>query len=101
MNVLPPIQKRMHAQRQLLEMALRRNSWTYTGLAGLLGVTRPAISQIKLGQPLPDRFVPKLAELTGLDAVYVMACIRYHRDQRRGRLVTLPVWEKIANAFQG
>jgi len=92
----------MHTQRQLMELAKERNGLdSFTALATRLGITRSALSQFRLGAPLSPGLAMRIAKLAGLDSAYVLACAEYQRASRLEQTEIMPVWKRIAKAFEG
>jgi len=90
----------MHTQRQLLKLAKERYGLTsFTQLADKLGISRSALSQFRLGAPFSPGLAMRIADLTGLDSAYVLACSEYQRASRLEQTEIMPVWARIAEHF--
>jgi transcriptional regulator with XRE-family HTH domain len=88
----------MKTTRELLEAArLLCEPPTYYRLAKVLGVSRQAMTKYRQGAgTFEDAVALRVAELLGLDAGYLLACMSAERESRPA---VRQVWEKVAEGL--
>lgn len=67
----------------------------------VLGLTDAAVSHYRKGRSLlDDKVAVKVAELLGVDAGYVVACVHSERAARSGEEDMAAMWEIVAGKFK-
>ena len=84
----------MQTSRQLLASIGEKKGWSHHRVAKELGQSRQVITQIRNGQQcFSEEHAARVAKWLEFDSLYVLACLRAERANRKG-LKT--VWELIA-----
>lgn len=89
---------KLETSQDLLNRVRAKHHASWYGLAALLHTHKNTVYNWKGGHTVVDRkFAPRIAELLGESAEYVLACLEADREQDAE---VLKVWEKIALKFR-
>jgi len=90
---------KLETSQDLLNRVREKHHASWYGLAKLLPAHENTVYSWKGGRTVVDRkFAPRIAELLGESAEYVLACLEADREQDAE---VLKVWERIATKFRG
>lgn len=89
---------KLETSQDLLSRLRAKHGSSWYGLAALLGTHTNTVYNWKGGHTVVDRkFAPRIAELLGESAEYVLACLEADREQDAE---VLKVWRRIAERFR-
>lgn len=90
---------KLETSQDLLNRVRAKQNASWYALARLLGTHPNTVYNWKGGHTVVDRkFAPRIAELLGESAEYVLACLEADREQDAEMQ---KVWERIATKFRG
>lgn len=90
---------KLETSQDLLLRLRVQNNWSWYRLAKELPAHENTVGNWRHGRTIVDRrFAPRIAELLGESAEYVLACIEADREQDAAMR---EVWERIAEKFRG